>query len=69
MRLLGLGKYSSTTVTTKKDIKQEKLDEYINMLNNEYKIVLKTTDDYELIEQIKGNLSEEEIELKLSLYK
>ena len=69
MRLLGLGKYSSTTVTTKEDIKQEKLDEYINMLNNEYKVVLKTTDDYELIEQIKGNLSEEEIELKLSLYK
>ena len=69
MRLLGLDKYSSTTVTTKKDIEQEKLDEYINMLNNEYNIVLKTTDDYKLIEQIKGNLSEEEIELKLSLYK
>lgn len=69
MRLLGLGKYSSTTVTAKEDIKQEKLDEYINMLNNEYKLVLKTTDDYKLIEQIKGDLSEEEIELKLSLYK
>lgn len=69
MKLIGIGKFNRTTVSMKDDIEKDKYDKYMSMLNNDYKNILKVTDDYKLIEQVKGSFTDEEISLKLELIK
>ena len=47
----------------KDDIKQEKYDEYVNMLNNEFSTVVKVTEDNQILEVLKGNITQEEFDL------
>ena len=65
MRLIGIGKYNTMEIPIGEDISKEEYDKKLNRLNNEYKNIIKTTDDYELVETIKNILSEEEINNKL----
>lgn len=69
MKLLGIGKFCSSIMVINTDNQLARMDKYINTLTNEYDLVLKVTDEFELVEVIKSKLSEEEIELKLTLYK
>ena len=48
---------------------QEKLYLHLNVFLENFKVVLETTSDYKLVKQHKGNLSKEEIELRLSQYR
>lgn len=69
MKLIGIGKFNRTTVSMKDNIEKDKYDKYVNMLNNDYKNILKVTDEYKLIEQVKGEYSDEDISLNLELIK
>ena len=63
IKLVGVGKYSRETVQMKDDIKQEKYDSYVSMLNNEYPTVVKVTEDNQILEVLKGNITQEEFDL------
>ena len=65
MKLIGLGKYNTMEIPIDEDISKEEYDKKLNRLSNEYKNIIKTTDDYELIETIKNTLLDEEINNKL----
>lgn len=69
IKLVGVGKYSRETVQMKDDIKQEKYDEYVNMLSNEFPTVVKVTEDNQILEVLKGNITQDELNLyNLSFY-
>ena len=69
IKLVGIGKYSRETVQMKDDIKQEKYDEYVNMLNNEFSTVVKVTEDNQILEVLKGKITQDELNLyNLSFY-
>ena len=63
IKLVGIGKYSRETVQMKNDIEQEKYDSYVNMLSNEYPTVVKATEDNQILEVLKGNVTQEELDL------
>lgn len=63
IKLVGIGKYSKETVQMKDDIKQEKYDEYVNMLSNEFSTVVKVTEDNQILEVLKGKITQEEFDL------
>ena len=63
IKLVGVGKYSRETVQMKDDIKQEKYDSFVSMLNNEYPTVVKVTEDNQILEVLKGNITQEEFDL------
>lgn len=69
MRLIGIGKYNTMEIPIGEDVSKEEYDKKLNRLNNEYKNIIKTTDDYELLETIKNILSDEEIGNKLDYFK
>lgn len=69
IKLVGVGKYSRETVQMKDDIKQEKYDSYVSMLSNEYPTVVKVTEDNQILEVLKGNITQDELNLyNLSFY-
>lgn len=69
IKLVGVGKYSRETVQMKDDIKQEKYDEYVNMLSNEFSTVVKVTEDNQILEVLKGKITQDELNLyNLSFY-
>ena len=63
IKLVGVGKYSRETVQMKDDIKQEKYDSYVSMLNNEYPTVVKVTEDNQILEVLKGSMTQEEFNM------
>ena len=63
IKLVGVGKYSKETVQMKDDIKQEKYDAYVNMLSNEYPTVVKVTEDNQILEVLKGSMTQEEFNM------
>lgn len=63
IKLVGVGKYSRETVQMKDDIKQEKYDEYVNMLSNEFSTVVKVTEDNQILEVLKGKITQDEFDL------
>lgn len=63
IKLVGVGKYSRETVQMKDDIKQEKYDEYVNMLSNEFSTVVKVTEDNQILEVLKGKITQDEFNL------
>ena len=69
MRLIGIGKYNTMEIPIGEDISKEEYDNKLNRLSNEYKDIVKTTNEYELIEIIKNKITEEEINNKLEYLK
>lgn len=63
IKLVGVGKYSKETVQMKDDIKQEKYDSYVSMLNNEFSTVVKVTEDNQILEVLKGSMTQEEFNM------
>lgn len=64
IKLVGIGKYSKETIIMKKDISEDRFTSYYNMLNSDYDIIVKTTEDDIITEMLKGNITQEEFNLK-----
>ena len=68
MILLGIGKYSKTIIDTRYKESEEDLKPFFKQLD-EYEVVAKLDNDYNLIETINGEITQEEINNQLISYK
>lgn len=68
MILLGIGKYSKTIIDTRYKESEEDLKPFIKQLD-EYETIVKLDNDYNLIETINGEITQEEINNQLISYK
>ena len=68
MILLGIGKYSKTIIDTKDKESEEDLKPFLKKLDD-YETVVKLDNEYNIIEQINGEITQEEINNQLINYK
>lgn len=68
MILLGIGKYSKTIIDTKDKESEEDLKPFLKKLDD-YETVVKLDNEYNIIEQINGEITQEEIDNQLINYK
>lgn len=68
MILLGIGKYSKTIIDTKDKESEEDLKPFLKKLED-YETVIKLDNEYNIMEQINGEITQEEINNQLINYK